>query len=348
MEMCAFAALRVGPRRRAGRYACLPRQGICAPEHDVNAVLVAARRSSRGTRAAAKRPGCSCHVVAADVPLPCDDDAQNNASTVQQHRTHAVHTPSAQENDESRLRAHHFTRLPEHVAIVMDGNGRWAELRGLKRAEGHKEGLQSLIRVCRWCKIVGVKKLTVFAFSKENWKRPPSELKSLRQLLNEFMAREPVLSQLIEQNVLLEIRGDLSEFGAVINAMARRIAPLMEHASIRPESASVILRVALNYGATQEIVECARKLAVLVSSGLIKPYEINETIFAEQLELDGTPPDLIIRTGGCSRLSNFMLYQAAYAELAFVDDLWPEFSVDTLLRCLEKYESAHRKFGGLG
>ncbi|MES2443824.1 MAG: isoprenyl transferase [Pseudomonadota bacterium] len=229
---------------------------------------------------------------------------------------------------------------PRHVAIIMDGNGRWAKARFLPRIAGHKQGVEAVRRVSRAARKLGIEVLTLYAFSSENWRRPEEEVRDLMGLLRHFLASE--LDELVSEGVRLRVIGDW-----------RRLAPdlvaMIEGAVARTAgSPGPTLVIALNYGAQAEIVAAARALAEQVRDGNLDSTDIDEARFTEALETHDLPPlDLMIRTSGEHRLSNFLLWQAAYAELLFVDTLWPDFDEATLAAALEQFARRQRRFGGL-
>lgn len=233
----------------------------------------------------------------------------------------------------------HDQPLPQHVGIIMDGNGRWAQSRGLPRAMGHRAGVERLKSVVKLTSDLGISVLTLYAFSTENWKRPTDEVDVLMKLLLEFMTRE--IKELDANNVKIRIMGDLSRMskivqGAIVTAMAQTAS-----------NTGLILNIALNYGGRSEIVNAAKKLALDVQNGL-PIEEINEALFENKLYTADLPPlDLLIRTSGEQRLSNFMLYQSAYAELVFTNVHWPDFDDDQYMLALTEYQHRGRRFGGL-
>ena len=230
--------------------------------------------------------------------------------------------------------------LPRHVAIIMDGNGRWAKKRHLPRIAGHRQGIEAVRRVARAARSLGIEALTLYAFSSENWRRPEEEVSDLMGLLRLFIRSD--LDELVRDNVRLRIIGDYRRFSPdlvelIDNAVARTAV-----------NSGPILVIALNYGAQAEIVAVARKLAEQARDGALDPAAIDETLFESALETRDLPPlDLLIRTSGEVRLSNFLLWQAAYAELLFVDTLWPEFDGDTLAQAVAAFGQRQRRFGGL-
>jgi undecaprenyl diphosphate synthase len=227
-----------------------------------------------------------------------------------------------------------------HVAIIMDGNGRWAEQRGLPRWRGHEAGARAVRRTVEAACRCEIPVLTLFAFSSENWKRPRSEVQTLFQLFVHYLAEER--DALIENGIRLTAFGRRDRiFPAVSEALAH-----VEQATSR--CSRLHLRLALDYGSRYEIVEAARALAVQASQGMLMPEDIDEDWFNRTLDSRDVPdPDLVIRTAGERRLSNFLLWQAAYAELHFCPSLWPDFDENDLQEALEDYHSRTRKFGAL-
>ena len=227
---------------------------------------------------------------------------------------------------------------PIHVAIIMDGNGRWARRHGLPRAEGHRRGADALRRTIAAAGDLGVSYLTLFGFSSENWKRPTGEVEDLMGLLRLYLRSE--IAELHRNGVRLRVIGDRHE-------LAGDIVELIEAAEARTrDNVRLTLIVALNYGARREIVATARRLAVQAQAGTLDPAAIDEALFASHLTTAGIPdPDLVIRTSGEQRLSNFLLWQSAYAELVFTDTLWPDFARADLEAAIAEYQSRERRFG---
>ncbi|OYX51024.1 MAG: di-trans,poly-cis-decaprenylcistransferase [Sphingomonas sp. 32-66-10] len=230
--------------------------------------------------------------------------------------------------------------IPRHVAIIMDGNGRWAKARRLPRLAGHKQGVEAVRRVSRAAREQGIEVLTLYAFSSENWRRPEEEVRDLMGLLRHFLRNE--LKDLVAENVRLRVIGDY-------RALSGDLVAMIDDAIERTASNSgAILVIALNYGAQAEIVAAARRLAAAAQAGEVAPEAIDETMFSDALTTHGLPPlDLLIRTSGEQRLSNFLLWQAAYAELLFVDTLWPDFDGQALADAIAQFGRRQRRFGGL-
>ncbi len=231
-------------------------------------------------------------------------------------------------------------RIPRHLAVIMDGNGRWARQRGLPRQAGHRAGAGKLRDFCRMCGDRGIQYLTVYAFSTENWSRPADEVQALMDLFIEFFRRfDP---ELAEEGIRLRFSGDLAALPASIRAV---IDENEQHAAGRNRMQLII---AFNYGGRREIVQACQHLAGQVLAGELLPEQIDEAAVQRSLYLPDVPdPDLIIRPSGEMRLSNFLLWQSAYAEFWFSDVLWPDFSEEDLDRALRDYTARDRRFGGV-
>ena len=229
---------------------------------------------------------------------------------------------------------------PRHVAIIMDGNGRWAAARGLPRAEGHRRGVEALRKTVRAAGDLGIAVLTIFSFSAENWSRPPAEISELMSLLRRFIRHD--LAELHGNGVRVRIIGERE-------GLDSEILRLLEEAEqLTRDNAKLILVVAFNYGARQEIARAARQIALQVRQGRLAPEEITADLIGRHLDLPDLPdPDLIIRTSGEQRLSNFLLWQAAYSELIFLPIYWPDFDRAALETALAEYRRRERRFGGL-
>jgi undecaprenyl diphosphate synthase len=226
------------------------------------------------------------------------------------------------------------------VAIIMDGNGRWAEARGLPRFEGHRHGVEAVRRAVRSAIEHGVRYLTVYSFSSENWRRPPDEVAMLMGLLKRFIRND--LAELHKHGVRVRIIGERDNLAPDIASL------LIEAESLTKANCGLALTVAFNYGARQEIVDAARRLAIDVRDGRMDPDKIDVDAFAARLDTSGLPdPDLIIRTSGEMRLSNFLLWQSAYAELVFLPILWPDFDDAAFVSALEQYAARERRFGAI-
>jgi undecaprenyl diphosphate synthase len=229
---------------------------------------------------------------------------------------------------------------PRHVAIIMDGNGRWASQRGFPRTEGHRRGVES-VRVCvRAAKELGVKYLTLYSFSSENWRRPKEEIFDLMGLLKRFIRRD--LAELHEQNVRIRVIGtDLGVDGEIMTL-------IREAVNLTKDNTGVQLTVAFNYGARDEIARAAQEIARQAQRGELDPASVTPELFEHYLDTAGLPePDLLIRTGGDQRISNFLLWQCAYTEFVFVDAFWPEFTKEIFAAAIADFQSRERRFGGL-
>ena len=229
--------------------------------------------------------------------------------------------------------------VPRHVAIIMDGNGRWAKQRGLPRVAGHRAGAEAVRQTMRSAVKHGVEVLTLYAFSSENWRRPEEEVSDLKGLLGFYLERE--LDSLANEGVRLRLIGDYSKFGSDLSARLDKAMARLE-GNVR-----LTLVVALNYGSRAELADAARKLAEKAVAGEIDPATIDETAIAAELDTHGLPElDLLIRTSGEIRLSNFLLWQAAYAEMIFTPTLWPDFGDAEFADLIAQYAARDRRFGG--
>jgi undecaprenyl diphosphate synthase len=230
--------------------------------------------------------------------------------------------------------------MPRHVAIIMDGNGRWAATRGLPRAEGHRRGVDALRRTVRAAGEMGIKILTIFSFSAENWSRPASEIGELMGLLRRFVRND--LAELHQNNIRVRVIGERTGLDPDIGRL------LVEAEELTKNNDGLILVVAFNYGARQEIVRAARRIAEAVERGEARAQDLDMDAFGRFLDAPDIPdPDLIIRTSGEQRLSNFLLWQAAYSELVFVPTYWPDFDRAALESAIREYQQRERRFGGL-
>jgi undecaprenyl diphosphate synthase len=230
--------------------------------------------------------------------------------------------------------------VPRHVAIIMDGNGRWASARGLPRAEGHRRGVEALRRTVRAAGDLGIGILTIFSFSAENWSRPASEIRDLMGLLRRFIRND--LAELHQNRVKVRVIGERGDLDPDI----RRL--LEEAEELTKDNDKLTLVVAFNYGGRQEIARAAAKLAARVKAGELDPSAITADLIGQNLDAPDLPdPDLIIRTSGEQRLSNFLLWQSAYSELVFVPTYWPDFDRAALESAIAEYHRRERRFGGL-
>ncbi|KQX42621.1 UDP pyrophosphate synthase [Devosia sp. Root436] len=231
-------------------------------------------------------------------------------------------------------------RIPTHLGVIMDGNGRWAEARGKRRTEGHIEGVKALRNLVELCINYGVGHLTVFSFSSENWTRPKDEISFIFNLLRRFVASD--LQRLIRNNVQVRIIGSRT-------GLEPSLVRLIDDVEAKTASnTGLVLIVAFNYGGKAEIADATRRIAAEVAAGRLVPEAITEATIAAALYTAGLPdPDLIIRTSGEQRISNFLLWQAAYAEFVFVDENWPDFGEASFIRVLETFARRDRRFGGI-
>jgi undecaprenyl diphosphate synthase len=232
------------------------------------------------------------------------------------------------------------SRLPGHIAIIMDGNGRWATRRGLPRAMGHRAGVESLREIVNISSALGIGFLTVYAFSTENWKRPKEEVNILMELLVEYLKKE--IGELHGKNVRVRAIGRISELPE------KAVQALADAEQKTRNNTGLTLNLALNYGGRTEITEAVRMIAEMVSSGRLDPAQVNEELVAGCLYTGDMPdPDLLIRPSGEQRISNFLLWQAAYAEFWYCPELWPDFRKVHLLQAVLDYQNRQRRFGGL-
>ncbi len=229
-------------------------------------------------------------------------------------------------------------KLPKHVAIIMDGNGRWAKKRGLPRTEGHRRGGEVVRDIVRAAREWGIKNLTLYAFSEENWARSPKEVATLMELLHRYILEER--KEIMENQIQLRTAGFIEKLPSFVLPLLKR---LLKDSLLNQK---MVLTLALSYGSRQELVRAVKNIAELARKGKIKPQNIDENIINEQLFTAGLPdPDIIIRTSGEKRLSNFMLWQAAYSEFYFTSELWPDFNRQLLYQALLDYSNRCRRFG---
>lgn len=229
---------------------------------------------------------------------------------------------------------------PRHVAIIMDGNGRWAAARSLPRGEGHRRGVEALRKTVRAAAEIGVQVLTIFSFSSENWARPAAEISDLMMLLRRFIRND--LAELHKSNVRVRVIGERVGLDPDIESL------LQEAEQLTRGNTGLLLVVAFNYGSRQEIARAARRIAEEIAGGRLLPSDIDVECVARHLDAPDIPdPDLIIRTSGEQRLSNFLLWQAAYSELIFLPIFWPDFDRAALETAIKEYHSRERRFGGL-
>ena len=232
-------------------------------------------------------------------------------------------------------------RIPLHVAVIMDGNGRWAEARGKPRHAGHKAGVASVRSTIEECIRHGVQVLTLFAFSSENWRRPKTEVNLLMDLFFSALQRE--VKRMQSNDIQLRVIGDLSAFPEKLQKRIRASE------SATSENRRLVLQIAANYGGRWDVVQAARRLAEAARKGEIAPDDIDEEMFSRNTSIGGLPdPDLFIRTGGDYRISNFLLWHCAYSELYFTPTLWPDFDADEFGKALREYAGRQRRFGKTG
>ncbi len=231
-------------------------------------------------------------------------------------------------------------RIPAHIGVTMDGNGRWAQARGKPRTDGHLEGVKALRRLVEYCIDYRVPYVTVFSFSSENWRRPKHEIEFIFTLLKKFVASD--LDKLIKNNVKVRVIG-------VRDGLERGLQDIIGEVEAKTAANTGLnLNVAFNYGGRSEVVAAARKLAASAANGELEPQDIDEQLFSSALSTASMPdPDLMIRTGGEHRISNFLIWQAAYAELVFLDTHWPDFCEEQFIEALQRYSSRQRRFGGV-
>lgn len=231
-------------------------------------------------------------------------------------------------------------KLPAHIAIVMDGNGRWAQEKKLPRLAGHNSGMMALKEIVKACSSKGIGHLTVYAFSTENWKRPEDEVKGIFRLLIIYIEKE--LMELHQNNVRVSVLGDMTQLPKdARDSLAKSLATTKDNTGLQ-------FHIALNYGSRDEITRSVRAIAALIKQGKLEPAEITQEQIGGALDTKGIPdPDLIIRTGGEKRLSNFLLWQTAYSELWFTDIFWPDFTPDHLQLALDDFQQRKRRYGDI-
>ena len=240
----------------------------------------------------------------------------------------------------SHLSAQGKANVPAHVAIIMDGNGRWAKQRHLPRVEGHRQGAESVRAIVRAAGEAGVKYLTLYAFSVENWSRPKDEVDTLMKYLARYLKNE--IGELNRNNVRLEVIGQIYRLPEFVQEQLEKTKAALT------KNNGLTLILALSYGGRTEIIEAVRDIAAKVKAGRLEPEEINEQVVAQHLYTRNFPdPDLLVRTSGEMRVSNFLLWQISYAELVVTPTLWPDFRKPQFLEALEEYARRHRRFGGL-
>ncbi|MBI3752802.1 MAG: isoprenyl transferase [Deltaproteobacteria bacterium] len=232
-------------------------------------------------------------------------------------------------------------KLPQHIAIIMDGNGRWAEKKILGRINGHRKGIEVVKDIVEFCRELGIGYLTLYTFSKENWSRPKAEVSALMEFLEEHLRKE--LLKLIRNGIRFRAIGNIWELPANIQKIIREVEDKTRH------NGGMVLNLALSYGGRAEIVEAAKKIAMEVRQGRITADDITEEVFAKHLYTAGSPdPDLLVRTSGEFRISNFLLWQMAYTEIYVTDVLWPDFKRQHLIEALLDFQNRERRFGLTG
>lgn len=230
--------------------------------------------------------------------------------------------------------------IPESVGIIMDGNGRWAKNRGLPRKAGHKEGAKTFRKITRYCSNIGVKYLTVYAFSTENWKRPEDEVNSLMKLFKSYL--EEALSDFKDDDIVVRFIGDKSSFNEELRAL------MTENEESSKDRDGMVLNIAMNYGSRDELVRAVKNIASDVKEGKLNEEDITEALVSDYLYTKGQPdPDLIIRPSGEYRISNFMLWQAAYTEFVIMNKLWPDFKEADMDEAIRIYSQRNRRYGGV-
>ena len=233
-----------------------------------------------------------------------------------------------------------FDKLPRHVAIIMDGNGRWARRRGLPRTAGHAAGAENFRTIATYCKEIGLEYLTVYAFSTENWKRPAEEVSAIMGLLKKYLLE--AIGRMERDRVKMCFFGDLSPLPEELRLLCEQTREISKHYD------GVQVNICLNYGGRDELLRAAKAFALDCAEGRADPNHLTEAAFSQYLYSGGVPdPDLVIRPSGELRLSNFLLWQSAYSEFYYTDALWPDFSKDELHRALAAYQARSRRFGGV-
>lgn len=230
--------------------------------------------------------------------------------------------------------------LPKHIGIIMDGNGRWAQKRGLPRTAGHTVGAKKFKEISKYCNKIGIKYLTVYAFSTENWRRPADEVNALMKLFKEYL--KEAIDDFMSDSIKINFIGDLSVFDDEIKSLIKKTQELAK------DKKGMILNIAMNYGSRNEIVRATKIIAREVKSGKLTVSDINEESISKRLYTSGQPDlDLVIRPSGEYRISNFLLWQSAYAEYIIMDILWPDFTYENLEDALDEFSLRNRRFGGI-
>ena len=243
-------------------------------------------------------------------------------------------------NDKTTAPQVDFSRLPRHVAIILDGNGRWAKKRGLPRTAGHAYGAEAFRRIGNYCKAIGIEYLTVYAFSTENWRRPPEEVRTIMSIFDKYM--KEALSIMERDKFKMRFFGERSGLSPEL----QRLMAAAEEKSTHYDGCQ--MNLCINYGGRDEILRAVRRFAADCAEGKKRPEELNEAMFSDYLDSAGIPdPELIIRPSGELRLSNFLLWQCAYSEFYYTDTLWPDFDEAELDRAIDAYRKRDRRFGGV-
>ena len=243
-------------------------------------------------------------------------------------------------NKSENLSSQEPLNLPTHIGIIMDGNGRWAKKRGLPRKAGHTAGAKTFRKITRYCSDIGIKYLTVYAFSTENWKRPEDEVSSLMKLFKSYL--EEALEDFKDDSIVVRFIGDKSPFNDELRTL------MIENEESSKDRDGMVLNIAMNYGSRDEIVRAVKNISSRVASGELNPEEIDEKLISDNLYTSGQPdPDLIIRPSGEYRISNFMLWQAAYTEFVIMNKLWPDFDKSDVDEAIKIYSSRNRRYGGV-
>ena len=228
--------------------------------------------------------------------------------------------------------------VPQHIAIILDGNGRWAKAKGMPRNYGHAQGSKNVEKICEEAWRMGIKYLTVYAFSTENWSRPENEVAALMKLLRNYM--KTCLKTAAKNDMKIRVIGDIEPLDDDIKSRIRELE------AATTDNGGLNFTIALNYGSRDELTRAAQKMAKDCAEGKIKAEEIDESVFETYLDTHGIPdPDMMIRTSGEQRLSNYLLWQLAYSEFYFTDVLWPDFTKEELVKAIEEYNHRHRRFG---
>lgn len=243
-------------------------------------------------------------------------------------------------NNEKQNIALQDVQLPEHIGIIMDGNGRWAKKRGLPRSAGHSAGAKTFRTITKYCSSIGIKYLTVYAFSTENWKRPQDEVNALMGLFKSYL--EEAIRDFKDENIVVRFIGDRTAFSPELQEL------INENERCSADRPGMVLNIAMNYGSRDEIVRAVKNIAQQVEDKKITVSDINDSLISSNLYTAGQPdPDLIIRPSGEYRISNFLLWQSAYTEYVIMNVLWPDFTTDMLDSAIIEYAKRNRRFGGV-